>query len=64
MIKVHRFGVHGLEIEEVDLASANKILEQAYARASLVVNKKTGEIIDKIDSHVEEIVIVEMLEGG
>jgi uncharacterized SAM-dependent methyltransferase len=64
MIKVHRFGQHGLEIVEVDLVSAAQILEQAYARAGLVVNKKTGEVIDKIDSRVEEIFIVEMLEGG
>jgi len=63
-IKVQKLGSDEVYAEEVSLEEAERLMRQAYARGALVVNKKTGEVIDNITPDTEEILLVELLAGG
>jgi hypothetical protein len=65
-IKVHIFGRHGLEIKEVSLKEAKRILRETYADAmgGLVADRKTGKVIWEIGPDVEELSIVDHMIGG
>ena len=63
-IKIQSSGAKGLNIEEVTPEEAAKIMKEAYARGSLVVDKSTGQIIEKLDADTEELLIMDMISGG
>jgi len=63
-LKVYRTGDRGIEIEEVDIEEAKKILAEAMAEGRLVVNKGNGEVISELEPDVEELLIVDIVEGG
>ncbi len=63
-IKVHQMGRKVTEVEEVELAEAKLILEDAATWGWLVANAKTREVIWEIGPEVEEIMIFGMLGGG
>ena len=63
-IKVHQLGRSGMEVEEVGVDEAKKILEDAATWGWIVADAKTQEVIWEINSQVEEIMIVGMLGGG
>lgn len=63
-IKITRFANEGIEVKEVDLAEAKRIVEQATSQGKLVINKRIGEVIDEITPGVEELLIIEAVGGG
>jgi uncharacterized membrane protein len=63
-IKVHRLAEDASEKREVSVEEAEKILQEAYARGNIVVNKQIGEVIDEITPDVEEIILVQVVAGG
>ncbi len=63
-IKVQSLGMDEVGIKEVNLEEARRIVEEAYARGSLVVNKSAGEVIDELTPDVEEVIIVDAVGGG
>ncbi len=63
-IKITRFANEGLEVKEVDLAEAKRMVEEATSKGRLVVNKRKGEVIDEVTPDIEEIMIIEAAGGG
>lgn len=63
-IKILKLAAGASEIKEVGLQEAERIVKEAYLGGNLVVNKRVGEVIDKITPDVEEIVLVEIAAGG
>lgn len=63
-LKVYRTGDRGIEIEEVDIEEAKKILAEAMAEGRVVVNKGNGEVISELEPDVEELLIVDIIGGG
>ncbi len=63
-IRVHRLAENASEIRDVTVEEAEKILQEAYARGNIVVNKQLGEVIDEITADVEEILLVQVVAGG
>jgi len=63
-IKVYRIGDRGMEFEEINFDEAERLLEEVHARGSVVLNKKGGEIIDKVGPDIEELLIVNLISGG
>ena len=66
MLKVHILGRNGVEIKEVSLKEAERILKATYAdpMGGLVSDRKTGEIIWKIGPDTEELFILDHVIGG
>lgn len=63
-IRVHRLAENASEIRDVTVEEAEKILQEAYARGNIVVNKQLGEVIDEITADVKEILLVQVVAGG
>jgi len=63
-VKVYRTGDRGIETEEVDIEAARQILAEAMAEGKMVINKGNGEVIYELESDVEELLIVDIIEGG
>ena len=63
-IRVYRLAENASEIKEVSVEEAEKILQEAYARGNIVVNKRIGEVIDEITPDIEEIILVQVVAGG
>jgi hypothetical protein len=63
-IKVYRSGDRGIEIEEVDIERARKIIGEARTQGRCIVDKKVGEVIEDLKPGVEEVLIVDIVEGG
>ncbi len=63
-IKVYRSGDRGIEVEEVDIEKAKKIIGEARTRGRCILDKKIGEVIEDLKPGVEEILIVDIVEGG
>ena len=63
-IKIERMGDNGMEIEEVKLQEAKKIVKEAYAQGRLVLDKQTGEITEEVRKDTEELLIIKMIAGG
>jgi len=64
MIKVHRLAMDGLEVKEVGVEDAERLIEEAYSRGNVVLDKETGNVIDYMAPDVREILVVEVLGGG
>ena len=66
LIKVHVLGRNGMEIREVALQEAERILEETYADplGGLVADKKTGEVIWEIGPEVDELYVMDHMVGG
>jgi hypothetical protein len=63
MVKVHDTG-GGVGVVEVDADEAEKIIAAAREKGRLVINKGKGEVITHLEPGVEEILIVDIVEGG
>lgn len=63
-IKVHRIGIGTVEVEEVDLEEAKRLVEETYAQGNLVVDQETGNVIDDITADTKEIFLVGVMGGG
>jgi hypothetical protein len=65
-IKVHIFGRNGLEVREVSLEEAERILQETYTDplGGLVADRKTGKVIWEIGPDVEELSILDHMIGG
>ena len=63
-IKVNRLAQTGVEVKEIGLEEAKRMVEEANTKGRLVANKRTGEVIDEITPDVEEIMIIEIVGGG
>ena len=66
MIKVHILGRNGMEIKEVNLQEAERILKETYddPYGGIVADRKTGEVIWEIGPDVEELFIMDHMIGG
>ena len=53
-----------MEIEEVTLQEARKIVKEAYAQGRLVLDKQKGEITEEVREDTEELLIIKMVAGG
>jgi hypothetical protein len=65
-IKVHIFGRNGLEVREVSLEEAERILQETCTDplGGLVADRKTGKVIWEIGPDVEELSILDHMIGG
>jgi hypothetical protein len=63
-VKVYRSGDRGIEIEEVDVEGAKKIIVEARVEGRCITDKKIGEVIEDLKPSVEEVLIVDIVEGG
>jgi len=63
-VKVYRSGDRGIEVEEVDVEGAKKIITEARVEGRCIIDKKIGEVIEDLKPGVEEILIVDIVEGG
>lgn len=63
-IKVHSLSANGMEVKEVDIEEAKKLIEKAYTQGNVVIDKRTGNVIDNIPSEADEIILVGILGGG
>lgn len=63
-VKVHNSGGGGIDIKEVDAEEARRILSEARAQGRLVINKRTGDVIEDLKPDVEELLIVDIVGGG
>ena len=63
-VKVYRYGDKGIEVEEVDIEAAKKIVEEARGQGRVIVDKKIGKVIEDLKPNVEELLIVDIVEGG
>ena len=66
IIKVHIVGRNGMEIKEVNLEEAERILKETYADplGGLVADRRTGEVIWEIGPEVEELFVMDHMIGG
>ena len=63
-IKVHSLSRRGMEMEEVELHEAEKILEEANTWGWIVADARTQEVIWEIGPNVKKIMIISMLGRG
>ena len=65
-IKMYTQGRGGLEMKEVTLPEADKMLQEIYrdSLGGLVYDRNTGEVISKITPDVNEILIINQVLGG
>ncbi|MFC1917088.1 hypothetical protein ACFLXH_00340 [Chloroflexota bacterium] len=63
-IKVYLNILDGIETRELNLAEAKNLLAESYARECVVVDKKTGKVIEEITPEIDEIMIVGLIDGG
>lgn len=63
-IKIHRITMDIVEVKEVGLEEARRLVEESYNQGYMVVDKETGDIIDDIASNTRELFIVGVLGGG
>ena len=63
-IKVHVIDMDRQEFKEVSPEEARRLIEESYAHGRTVVDKKTGYVIEEITPAVDEIIIVEIIDGG
>ena len=63
-IKIHIITMDIVEVKEVGLEEARRLVEESYNQGYMVVDKETGNIIDDIASNTRELFIVGVLGGG
>lgn len=63
-VKVYKTGNTGIEIEEVNIEEAKRILADAKDIGRVVIDKKTGEVIEDLRPDTEEILIIDLIDGG
>jgi (2Fe-2S) ferredoxin len=63
-VRVYRSGDKGIEVEEVDMEAAKKILEEACSQGKCVIDKISGTMVDDVGPDVKELLIVDIVEGG
>ena len=63
-IKVNIIDIDKTEFTEVNFEEAKKLIAEAYARGSTVMDRRTGYVIDDITADVDEIIIVAPVDGG
>lgn len=63
-IKVEISGAKGLVIKEVTFQEAESIMKEAYIQGSLVIDKRTGQIIKELDTDIKEMWVTDIIAGG
>jgi len=63
-VKVYKSGVRGIEVGEVDVDQARKLIEEARVQGRCIIDKKIGEVIEDLKPGVEEVLFVDIVEGG
>jgi len=63
-VRVYRSGDKGIEVEEVDMEAARKIVKKACSQGRCVIDKRNGTVVEDVGPHVEELLIVDIVEGG
>ena len=63
-VRVYRSGDKGIEVEEVDMEAAKKIVKEACSQGRCVIDKKNGTVVEDVSPDVEELLIVDIVEGG
>ena len=51
-------------LSEVTPAEAERLLKEAHARGCLVVDKRSGRVLDKLDPETTELLIINIVIGG
>ena len=63
-IKVNILSANGMEVKEVGIEEAKQLIEKSYTQGNVVIDKRTGNVIDDIPSEADEIILVGILGGG
>lgn len=63
-VKVYKTNNTGMEIEEVNIERARQILLEARGKGRVVIDKKIGEVIEDLKPNTEELLIIDLLDGG
>ena len=63
-VKVYKSGVRGIEVGEVDVDQARKLIEEARVQGRCIIDKRIGEVIEDLKPGVEEVLFVDIVEGG
>ena len=63
-MKVYKTNNTGMEIEEVNIERARQILLEARGKGRVVIDKKIGEVIEDLKPNTEELLIIDLLDGG
>ncbi len=45
-VKVYKSGDRGIEVEEVDVQGAKKIIEEARIQGRCIIDKKLGDVLE------------------
>jgi hypothetical protein len=57
-------GDRGIETQDMDLESAKKTIAEAKAQGRFIINRQNGELIEDLNADVEEVLIIDIVEGG
>lgn len=63
-IRLFISGDRGVETRDMDLDAARRAVEEAKAQGRFVIDRKRGEQIQDLHADVEEILIIDIVEGG
>lgn len=63
-VKVHILNMDGMEDKDATYDEAERIVAGALTQGRVVMDKRTGAIIEKLAPDTEEILIMDFWEGG
>ena len=63
-VTIRRFGWQGSTVQEVTLAEADKILEEALRIGALVIDEDTDERLESLTPEVGRVFIIKPIAGG
>jgi hypothetical protein len=63
-VKVYVSGDRGIEVGEMDVDSARRLIQEARVKGRCIIDKKVGEVIEDLKPGVEEVLIFDIVEGG
>ena len=63
-IKIHIINLDSTEDREVSVEEAQRIVVDSWAQGMTAIDRKTGNVIDKVTEDTKEILIIVVIDGG
>jgi hypothetical protein len=63
-IKIHIINLDSTEDREVSVEEAQRIVEDSWAQGMTAIDRKTGNVIDKVTADIRDILIIIVIDGG
>ena len=63
-VKVYVSGDRGIDMREMDVDSAKRLIQEARVKGRCIIDRKIGEVIEDLKPDVEEVFIFDIVEGG